>query len=603
MSPTTLVRKVYTSSSTAASVHCPDTQVGHNWLMSPTLQAPLFEDHCPVHQAHESLAHASTVDERGAIYTRKEVVDCMLDWVGYTSDKNLKSVRILEPSCGSGEFLLATIERLLKSCEKKVKAKELSGCIRAVELHKSSFDHATRCVKELLGRFGYSAKDQEELCASWLVHGDFLLANLSGSFDIVIGNPPYVRQELIPAALLSEYKKRFTTLYDRADLYVLFIERSLELLSDNGQLCFICADRWMKNKYGQPLRQYVSRGFGLKAYMDMTHIDAFHSEVSAYPAITLIERAYTGPTFVAHAKSVDALPKLSLEANAVHAPDIRLAQGVVQGSEPWLLDASDLLALVRRLEERFPTLEEDGCKVGIGVATGADKAFIGPMDELDVEPSRKLPLATTRDLDSGHVEWRGLGVVNPFEEDGSLASFKKYPKFAAYLMERQEQIAKRHVAKRDQARWYRTIDRITPSLAQCPKLLIPDIKGEALVAYEPGRLYPHHNLYYVVSDTWDLEALQAILLSDVARLFVATYSTKMRGGFLRFQAQYLRRIRIPAYQSLGAKDKKALISAARSLDKEKANTAAFKVYGISDDEAMLLREHFKKPDQEEKGGA
>ena len=583
--------------------------------MPSTFQVPLFADHCPIQKAHDLLAHASSVDERGAIYTRREVVDCMLDWAGYTADKKLTKLRLLEPSSGGGEFLLAAIERLLNSEKKRPSVRAIKDCIRAVELHKASFEKATHAVKALLEQFGYSDKDQKELSDSWLIHGDFLLCELDGVFDIVVGNPPYVRQELIDSALLSEYKRLYSTLYDRADLYVLFIERGLELISDSGQLCFICADRWMKNKYGQPLREYVSKGFGLKAYMDMTHIDAFHSEVIAYPAITLIERGYSGPTSIAHAKSVEKLPRLSTFQTALEpksaksavlgeldsektalqkTSDIRLAHGVVKGSEPWLLDASDLLLLVRRLEAAFPTLEEDGCKVGIGVATGADKAFIGPYDELPVEPSRKLPLAMTRDIETGRVQWRGYGVVNPFEEDGSLASFSTYPMFAAYLTARHEQIAKRHVAQRDQARWYRTIDRITPSLTQRPKLLIPDIKGQALVAYEAGNLYPHHNLYFVVSATWDLEALQAVLISDVARLFVATYSTKMRGGFLRFQAQYLRRIRVPPYGSISSKDRKALISAARSLDREQANKAAFRIYGINEDEAMLLAAQFEK---------
>lgn len=65
--------------------------------------------------------------------------------------------------------------------------------------------------------------------------------------------------------------------------------------------------------------------------------------------------------------------------------------------------------------------------------------------------------------------------------------------------------------------------------------MIPDIKGEAHVVFEDGNLYPHHNLYFVTSDEWDLRALQAVLLSAVTRLFVATYSTRMRGGFLRFR--------------------------------------------------------------------
>lgn len=125
----------------------------------------------------------------------------------------------------------------------------------------------------------------------------------------------------------------------------------------------------------------------------------------------------------------------------------------------------------------------------------------------------------------------GYGVINPFLDEGGLVNLKHYPRLRQYLEARRESIAGRQVARKTPSHWYRTIDRIYPALAKKPKLFIPDIKGEAHVVYEEGQLYPHHNLYYVVSDVWDLHALQAVLLSDVTRLFVSSYSTKMRGGF------------------------------------------------------------------------
>jgi hypothetical protein len=138
-------------------------------------------------------------------------------------------------------------------------------------------------------------------------------------------------------------------------------------------------------------------------------------------------------------------------------------------------------------------------------------------------------------------------------------------------------------------RWYRTIDRITPALAGRPKLLIPDIKGEAQVVYEEGRLYPHHNLYYVVSDTWDLRALQAVLLSSITRLFIATYSTKMRGGFLRFQAQYLRRIRLPRWETVPKTLRGRLATAAQALDLRACDEAVYELYGLTPDEITTVR--------------
>ena len=69
---------------------------------------------------------------------------------------------------------------------------------------------------------------------------------------------------------------------------------------------------------------------------------------------------------------------------------------------------------------------------------------------------------------------------------------------------------------------------------------------------------PAPYLYFITSNEWDLYALQAVLLSGIARLFVSIYSTRMRGGYLRFQAQYLRRIRLPYWQDVDEKLKNAL---------------------------------------------
>ena len=234
------------------------------------------------------------------------------------------------------------------------------------------------------------------------------------------------------------------------------------------------------------------------------------------------------------------------------------------GDAPWMLGAADKLGLMRRLEADYPTLEETGCKVGIGVATGADQVFIGPFDELDVEPDRKLPLVMTRDILEGSVKWRGFGVINPFGPDGKLVSLKSYPKLAAYLKQHGAAIKARHISKKNPQGWYRTIDRIYPELTWVPKLLIPDIKGEAHIVYEPGKLYPHHNLYFITSSEWDLHALQAVLLSHVMRMFITLYSTKMRGGYLRFQAQYLRRLRLPRWRDVPASLRPSLPSRQRA---------------------------------------
>lgn len=560
----------------------------------------LFDDlpvpqNASVASAVEQLAASEIEDGHGAVYTRPEVVEFILDLVGYCPDKPLHHARLLEPSFGAGDFLRPIIRRLLQAWRHYGgDVPELRQALVAFELHRDTFGATRTAIKADLIDEGFSLADAESLTATWLRQGDFLLADSSDRFDYVVGNPPYVRQELIPAPLLREYRRRFRTLYDRADLYVPFIERSLSLLKQGGQQGFICADRWMKNRYGGPLRAFIADGFHLRTFVDMVGTQPFMKEVATYPAITVIAREGGGATATAHRP--DLLPG-SLRSlaegliNGEPSERVKVIANVASGDAPWLLDSADQMAVIRRLEAELPTLEEAGCKVGIGVATGADKAFIGEFSGLDVEPDRKLPLVTTKDIESGEVRWKGNGVINPFEDGGGLVDLAQYPRLATHLERNRALIQKRHCAQKAPANWFRTIDRITPSLAKKPKLLIPDIKGEAHIVYEPGNLYPHHNLYFVVSDSWDLKALQAILLSSIARLFISTYSTKMRGGFMRFQAQYLRRIRVPHWSDIPPETRVNLVRAAESRSRVTCDRVVFDLYKLTAAERSALGEN------------
>ena len=478
--------------------------------------------------AIESMATAVAASDRGAIFTRREVVEQILDLVEYTTDRPLHEYRILEPSFGRGCFLFPVVERLLTAWEMHgdrsipVHA-ALHDAVRAVEIHKDSFDEVASSLNGLLQSRGLPEDQAARLVECWLTAGDFLLMPINGGFTHVVGNPPYLRLESVPAALMAEYRRRYRTMYDRADLYVPFIERGLDLLSDGGRLGYICSDRWLKNRYGGPLRRLVSESFHLTHYIDMVGAGAFDSDVSAYTGIFVIARDKPGLTIVSKGHDLPAHSgcpsSTTADSGASSKPggntSLLLRMNLQSaGSDPWLVEGDGPSALIRDLERRFPTMEQAGCRVGIGVATGADAAFIHDFGDLDVEPDRKLRLVTRDDLRDGAVRWGGLGVINPFRDDGGLVSLDDYPRLGAWLEARRGQIAARHCARKAPPKWYRTIDRIWPALAETPKLLIPDIAETCAVAYEDGRYYPHHNLYHVRSDDWDLRALQALQIQN-----------------------------------------------------------------------------------------
>lgn len=528
-------------------------------------------------QLAPSLAERSYGHEekkRGAIFTKQSVVNFMLDLIGYTADRDLTSMSLLEPSFGTGRFVLSAVDRLLESWSRQgLPVSRLRQSIRAVELDTETYREFRSALGNHLVSRGIGTQDAEMLVSAWLIHDDYLLHEFDVPFDFVIGNPPYVRQELIEPALLAMYRKKFVTMVGRADLYVAFMERSLDLLAKDGRFSFICADAWVKNDYGRGIRGKVSDSFHLAYYVDMYGIDAFDTQVGAYPSITVIERGKAAPTRVAHAKSADEDDLGALEDELRGGPprgdSTVTILDAVRGASPWLVNATPALIVIHEMEKRWPTLAEVGCRVGIGVATGSDRSFISSFDALDVEEDRKLPLGTNKCVVDGNLSWTGQGVVNPFTDAGALVDLALYPKLSAHLNQYRGALEKRHTARSDVARrWYRTIDRITPSLTWEPKLLIPDIRGNGdAIAYDPGTLYPHHNLYFITAERWNLRALQALLRSGIAHMFVAAYSVKIGGGYLRFQAQNLRRIRLPFWEDISEADQREMIHAGESGDK------------------------------------
>ena len=218
-------------------------------------------------------------------------------------------------------------------------------------------------------------------------------------------------------------------------------------------------------------------------------------------------------------------------------------------------------------------------RVGIGVATGCDDVFIVTKDS-GIEPERLVPLVMREDINHGQIRHAGRSVINAFRDEGGVVDLADYPKLARYLGDHAPAIRKRHVAQKAPANWFRTIDRVYPKLVGTPKLLIPDIAGANEVAYDKGRFHPHHNLYFVTSDQWDLEVLGGLLSSRVALFFVWSYAVKMRGGYLRFQAQYLRRIRLPAPDSLRASLCERIRKAFRKRDFVGLDDLALKAYEL-----------------------
>ena len=532
-------------------------------------------------------------DDHGEVFTRRWIVEFILDLVGFSDDRDLATLRIVEPACGAGAFLVPIVERLSKSLRRHgLELADALESLRAYDLLPRNINASRLVLRRLLVDDGWPSEDVEAVLDKWLRIGDYLLLPLEGrSADFVVGNPPYIRIEEVPEQRMQAYRRACASMVGRADIYVGFYEVALRSLRQDGKLGFICADRWMRNQYGRVLRELISKQYSVDAVVTMHDVDAFEEQVSAYPAVTVLSRRKQGPVEVVDTKAGFGVAEGTLvlthnsQSHPAHLATATFTAARLphwfSGDQSWPNGSPERLALIEYLTDNFPPLQDSatGTRVGIGVATGADGAFL-TKDLGSAEQDRLLPLSMVKDIKGGHLEWSGTYLANPWGHDGRLVPLGDYPKLAEHFERYRKELSGRYVAGKAPDKWYKTIDKVDPTLTARSKLLIPDMRLTIHPVLDEGTTYPHHNLYYVVSDSWDMRVLGGLLLSRVAQAFIEAYAVKMRGGTLRFQAQYLRRIRVPRQSEMAAEDAVALADAFERRDVEAATRVTLRIFKL-----------------------
>jgi adenine-specific DNA-methyltransferase len=471
----------------------------------------------------------------GLVLTKTNVVEVMLDRVGYTASRDLSQVSVIEPAAGDGAFSIEIITRLYQSSLNfnfVFKESLANLAFYEMDLHLAQF---------LEERIRLKIADYGEFIPANLVNQeDFLLSN-PNKCDLVVGNPPYVRHENIPKDKKELYRIKFATFKHRSDLYIAFYEKALHLLKPNGVLSFICSNRWLKNQYGQSLRHLIGLSYSLTEIIDLEKTNPFQEEVIAYPAITTIQKNVLKKS--GNYYSLDTIDELT-ELNSSTVPSRQIH---VRNSLNWFSSNYHH----PEIEKSLGSIEGQGFKIGIGVATGLDRVFIRKDFPTLVEPEVLLPLLISRDTRNNVLAWSGNYILNPFDKSGSLIDLNKYPKAKTYLESEKDALSNRHTAKKNTNAWYKTIDKINPDLTGKDKILLPDISGNNHLLIDRGDFYPHHNLYYITGTEYGkLVLLAAILMSDFVKDQLMEFGNKMNGGYPRWQSQNLKRLRIPILDSI-----------------------------------------------------
>lgn len=401
---------------------------------------------------------------------------------------------------------------------------------------------------------------------------------LQGPFDIVVGNPPYVRQEELknvtvtgsdgkPRPLKDALRDQYECYTGTADLYVYFFERSFQLLKLGGVLSFVTSNKYMRAAYGERLRAWLFYATHPRAVLDFGDAPVFTS--IAYPCILVAEKTRhverlpdpQSPTGVLHAtnlppadwqvrvhtwnpgKALLDFPDIfDTEANAIAQRDLK--------PDGWRLESPVAHRLLERMRKAGKPLGEYcGDRFYRGVTTGRNEAFVvdrQTRDRLIAEhkSSAQLlrPFLRGRDVKRWRCDSQDLWLI--FTRRG--CNIREYPAIHEHLKQFKKLLMPGTPGGRKPGRyeWYEIQD--TTGYWQeflGPAIIYPELAIEPQYAFSRDGWFPDCTLYLVPTDT---PYLAAVMNSACVQYFFHQISAKVRGGYMRFKAVYMSQIPVPA---------------------------------------------------------
>ena len=385
-----------------------------------------------------------------------------------------------------------------------------------------------------------------------------------GVFDIVIGNPPYVRHEE-----LAEYKPQFKKLYEcasgTADLYVYFYERSMQLLRPQGALSFITSNKWYRAGYGKALRTYMRSHARLLSIIDFGDEAVFTA--LAYPTIVIAQKRDVPLNPPPDADEVLAL-NWSKEQPVEEFPLVfgeeafPVSQAELK-SEGWQLEPPVKRQLLQLMRLRgVPLGEYCNDRFYRGPVTGLNEAFVINGDQraqliADDPRSAEIikPFIRGRDIKRWKVEPQDLWVI--FTRHG--IEIEQFPAVLSYLKPFKKRLMPRPDAwdesrqgvwpgrKEGSYKWFEIQDNVAYwQEFESSKIVYPDIALSPQFAWEDRGFFTGDTTFFIPSPP---RHLLAVLNSSACSWFFSQISPSIQNGYYRFKSIYCKQIPIPATQA------------------------------------------------------
>lgn len=433
--------------------------------------------------------HAAT-----ALYTVEPVVRDLFARVTWPR----RDARLLDPSCGDGAFLGIAVDLLLSALP-DLPDEDLVRAVQGWEIHAGACAQAREHIGALLKRYGRVAA-----IATSIVHeGDYLTDPAArrerAVYDVVVGNPPYLRFVNVPALLRMEYEGVLPA-WARGDLLHAFLDRCAEALLPDGELALVTADRWLFNVSCANLRAALGRTLRLAHVARLDAATAFYRPKNRKPG--------TPPR--------------------IHPVAIVLSAGGDQPvtAEPFYPEANSATRGIPLGEIARVQIAPWVGPLGVFLVDEATRARVG---------AEVIPAIDTDDLradGSVAAPTRYVFAAAPDREPGE--------NLGAYLRANLHRLPPR---ARQRSAWWMPPERVDALDLSQPRLVVPRIAKDLKAFRVPAGVLPiNHNLTIVAEGSRDLHRVQAAIDSEDARRWIHARAARLENGYLSITTRLLREL-------------------------------------------------------------
>ncbi len=374
---------------------------------------------------------------------REALVRFWEDW-----QTELANIKVLDPSCGSGAFLIEAFdqlytvyqksndrlqelrgERTLFDLDRQILQNNIYGVDlneEAIQIGRLSLWIKTAQRGKALTSLDHTIRGGNSIIADPAVHprafnwqAAFPEVFEQGGFDVVVGNPPYVRQEWI-SPFKPYLQANYKSYHGMADLYVYFYELGLKLLRPGGRLSFVVTNKWIKAAYGEPLRQFFAENAWMESVVDFGHAKQIFQDADVFPSVIVARKPTREPAPLN--TRVCAIPREQLRINDLRTQIDSEGFDVERsslGKQAWSLEPKEVNEILEKLRTvSAPLSDYINNKPKAGIKTGFNEAFLIDTPTrnalVNADPACEAiikPYLRGQDVNRWLPDWAGLWMI------------------------------------------------------------------------------------------------------------------------------------------------------------------------------------------------